>query len=85
MYSSVSDVAKRYTVGAHTVLAWIRNGDLKAIDVSRVGSMGRPRYKITEQALAEFEKRRSTAPTQNHNVNPPKHVAKFMAEVREYD
>jgi excisionase family DNA binding protein len=58
---SVRDICDRYAVGEHTVLRWIRNGELKAIDVSRrLG--GKPRWRITAEALAAFEQLRTPSP-----------------------
>lgn len=56
---TVKDVQERFTVGEHTVLGWIRQGELTAIDVSRVQG-GRPKWKITQLALDEFELARSS-------------------------
>lgn len=57
----VREVRERYGVGEHTVLKWIRGGELKAIDVSRTPG-GKPKWRITEQALAEFEALRTPTP-----------------------
>ncbi len=46
-------VAKRYKVSPDTVRLWIESGKLKAINLAQPGK--RPRYRITEQALAEFD------------------------------
>ena len=35
MTYSVQDICDRYGVGEHTVLGWIRRGELKAINVGR--------------------------------------------------
>lgn len=58
---SVGDLCDRYSVGEHTVLGWIRRGELKAIDVSRQRG-GRPKWRITEEALAAFELSRTPCP-----------------------
>lgn len=57
----IREVRERYGVGEHTVLKWIRGGELKAIDVSRKLG-GKPKWRITEQALAEFEVLRTPPP-----------------------
>gem|GEM_PF-1821054 len=58
---SVRDICERYAVGEHTVLAWIKRGELKGIDVSRrLG--GKPRWRITAEALAAFEQLRTPTP-----------------------
>jgi len=45
-------------VAQHTILGWIRRGELKAIDVSREPG-GRPRWRISEDAIADFERQRT--------------------------
>ena len=63
MTYGIKDLRGRYGVGEHTILGWIRNGELKAIDVSRTKG-GRPKWRITQAALDEFESlRATTAPT----------------------
>ena len=59
---TVREVAERYGVGEHTVLGWIRTtGELKAVDVSRrLG--GRPRWRITPEAIETFELLRTPTP-----------------------
>jgi excisionase family DNA binding protein len=49
--------AKRLGISPDTVLGFIRRGELKASNVSKAQ---RPRYRITPEALAEFEARRTT-------------------------
>lgn len=61
MTSSIKDIQKRYGVGEHTVLGWIRRGELRAINVCRTGS-SRPKWRITEQALEAFEENRTPTP-----------------------
>ena len=51
---SVHDIAQRYAVSQHTVLRWIRTGDLRAIDVSRSRG-GRPAWRVTQESLQAFE------------------------------
>ncbi len=50
--------AEELGVNADKVLAWIRSGELCAIDVSAKRG-GRPRWRITPEAITEFEARRS--------------------------
>lgn len=58
---TVSQVAERYLVDADKVLGWIRAGELAALNVvQRVG--GRPRWRITAEALAAFEASRAAQP-----------------------
>ncbi|HVL16062.1 MAG TPA: helix-turn-helix domain-containing protein [Gemmata sp.] len=76
MYT-VSDISTRYGVTAHTVIAWIHSGDLSAVNVGRGSSGGKPRWRISEEALAAFEQRRASAP-----ATP---VPKFRAARRRRD
>lgn len=57
---TTSDVSKRYRVGEDTVRLWIKTGKLKAIN-TRDARCGRPRYVVTPEALAEFERSREAA------------------------
>lgn len=62
MTYGVKDLCKRYAVGEHTILGWIRRQELQAIDVSRELG-GRPKWRITQEALQKFEALRTpTAP-----------------------
>jgi hypothetical protein len=58
----IRDLCERFAVGEHTVLAWIRLGDLRAIDVSRIRGR-RPKWRVSAEALAEFEAARTPAPS----------------------
>ena len=58
---TVKQVTERYGVGEHTVLGWIHRGELHAIDVSRSPG-GKPRWRITPEALEVFETARMHAP-----------------------
>ena len=60
---SIKDLCERFAVGEHTVLNWIRRGELKAINVSRK-PVGRPKWRITQDALAAFEVARTPTPAQ---------------------
>ncbi len=62
MYLKVSDIEKRLGVDEHAVLGWIKSGELKAVNVGRSPGKKRPRWRISEQALAEFEATRSSGP-----------------------
>jgi hypothetical protein len=64
---TVSDVARRYRVGEDKVRNWIRNGELLAINTA-AALCGKPRWVVSAEALAEFERRRSSAPP----AKPPK-------------
>jgi excisionase family DNA binding protein len=59
---SVRDVCKRYGVGEHTVLTWLRSGQLRAVNVSRRPDAKKPRWRITQDALEAFELARTHTP-----------------------
>jgi hypothetical protein len=62
---SVADVAERLGgVKLHLVLAWIKNGELRAIDIrAKLTTSKRPRWKILPEDLAAFLERRACKPT----------------------
>jgi len=55
------ELARRYGVEPCKVIAWIRNGELRAMNVARRPN-GRPRFLIDEDDVARFEQARSTKP-----------------------
>lgn len=61
MTYTVRDLTERYGVGEHTVLGWIKRGELRAIDVSR-NRGGKPRWRISAESLAAFELARTVSP-----------------------
>lgn len=63
---TVAEVARRYRVGRDTVRGWIRSGDLPALNTGAT-LCGRPRFVVTAEGLAAFERLRSAA-------RPPKPV-----------
>lgn len=54
-------LARRWGCKPETVIGLIRSGELQAIDLARPGSL-RPRYRISPEAIADFERRRSASP-----------------------
>jgi len=54
-------LARRYGISPDKVLAWIRSGELRAVNVA-TRPFGRPRYVIPEAAIADFETRRAVSP-----------------------
>ena len=54
-------LARRWGVSRDKVLAWIRSGELRAINVAN-GAADRPRYLIDAKDVALFEARRAEKP-----------------------
>ncbi|KKM84522.1 hypothetical protein LCGC14_1298360 [marine sediment metagenome] len=59
---TVKELTERYGVGEHTVLAWIRSGELRAFTVGRSLGAKKPRWRITAEALEAFELSRTPIP-----------------------
>jgi excisionase family DNA binding protein len=59
---SVHDLCERYGVSEHTVLGWIRSGELRAVNVGRRPGSKKPRWRVTAEALAAFETARTPTP-----------------------
>ncbi len=57
---TVREVALRYRVGEDKVRAWIRNGELRAINTAAL-VCGKCRWVIPPEALPEFERRRAAS------------------------
>ena len=56
-----AEVAQLWGVSVGTIMTWIRNGELRAINLAkRLG--GRPRYRIDVADLTDFENRRAYQP-----------------------
>jgi len=58
---TVREVALRYRVGPDKVRAWIRGGELPAINTA-MALCAKPRWVIPPEALAKFESGRRAAP-----------------------
>lgn len=63
-------LAKRWGVSDEKVLNLIRDGELRAINVS--SGTQRARYLIDEVDIADFEKRRATRPLPDVSVSRPR-------------
>lgn len=76
---SVRDVADRYDVSEHTVLTWIRSGELRAVNVGRRPGARKPRWRIFQEALGAFETIRSATPPppKVSRRKPPADVIEF--------
>jgi excisionase family DNA binding protein len=60
---SIRQIAQQCGVSVRTVRAWIRAGELKAIDVARTAGGRKPRWRITQAALEAFEALRTSGPS----------------------
>lgn len=54
-------VAERYGIDPSKVVAWIRKGELRGINIAANAS-GRPRFVVSEVDLIAFENRRAATP-----------------------
>ena len=66
-WSRPRKLAQIWGVKPDTVIAFIKAGELDAIDISKNPGVGSPRYLISPKAIIEFEKRRAVKP-------PPKRI-----------
>jgi excisionase family DNA binding protein len=62
MTYGIKDLCERFAVGEHTILQWIHRGELRAINVARRPG-GRPKWRVTAEALEAFEALRTPVPT----------------------
>ena len=67
MYT-VQDIQKLFGVTDHTVLGWIRNGELPAINVGRNVGKRKPRWRISQAGLEHFQRIRSAVPSPVENT-----------------
>lgn len=58
-YHTPPEVARRYRIDAKKVAAWCASGKLRAVNVS---NGHRPRWRISDEALREFEAGRTSRP-----------------------
>lgn len=73
-------VAERYGVQVDAVDRWVDAGELVGVLVNRTPNPKRRRLRFSEQALAEFEAKRSTAPPSK----PKRQRRRRQAGVKEY-
>ena len=59
---TVKEIAESRAVSADVVLAWIHTGELRATNVGRRASGGKPRWRIDPADLERFELARSNTP-----------------------
>jgi excisionase family DNA binding protein len=73
---TVAEVARRYRVSRDKVRTWIRQGELIAINTASA-LCGKPRWVISAEALATFERRRASGP-------PPTRPARRLKLATDY-
>jgi excisionase family DNA binding protein len=73
------EVARLWGVSPDKVLAWIRAGELRAVNAATT-QHGRPRYLIDRADLAAFEQRRAAtpAPAAGRRRRTPAQVIEFF-------
>lgn len=57
-YFTPPELARELGVAAEKIIAWIRSGELAAIDVSERRGNGRPRYRVRAEEWRQFLERR---------------------------
>ena len=72
---SVRDLCERYGVSEGTVLSWIKQGEIRAINVGRRPGAKKPRWRFLPADVTHFELARAPAPP------PPRARRKKQAEV----
>ena len=74
-------VAKRYGISPEKVVHWILTGELRAINVATNPNGLRPRYRIDEADLEDFERRRAVsgpAPKPTRRRQKPEGVTEYF-------
>jgi transposase len=69
----VRDLARRWRVSEDKVRLWIKRGELKATNTA-MALCGRPRWVVSADAVAEFERRRASGPPPKVSRRP-RHAA----------
>jgi hypothetical protein len=75
-WHKVSEVADILATSQSRVLTLIHSGEIDAVDVSENPGTGRPRWRVTPEALQRFAEQRSSrarhAPEPNHKTKQNK-------------
>lgn len=66
---TVAEVAERLGINTTKVGKFISDGSLRAIDVSYNPRQGKPRWRVSVEALAEFETARSNSPAPPQKIH----------------
>ena len=78
---SPAEVAQRFGCKVDKVLAWIASRELVAVNAATSRSAKKPRWRISPQALEDFERERTTLPkvkTVTRRRKPTNSVIEFF-------
>jgi transposase len=56
---TLAEVSERFGVSIPRVAAWIQRGELRAINVSRSTASTKPQFRVSSEAVEEFERSRT--------------------------
>jgi excisionase family DNA binding protein len=73
-------LAKELGVEAEKVLRWIKAGELRAVNTATRPNGKRPRWRISRDAIADFERRRASKATRR----PPRPKRQPENDSRDY-
>jgi hypothetical protein len=62
IFYGLNDLAERYGTSTETISAWIRTGELMAVNIARRRGAHKPRWRVSAEAVAAFEAARSAVP-----------------------
>lgn len=62
VYFTPPQLAKRFGVNCTKIIGWIERGELIALNVAENAKGKRPRWRISQEAVEAFERKRSTSP-----------------------
>jgi excisionase family DNA binding protein len=82
MTYSIKQVAERFGVSIKTVLLWIKSGELRAVNCSRSLASKKPRYRVSQESLTEFELLRqapTASTTRRRKRKQPNDVIQFYS------
>ena len=79
-YLSPPQIAERLGVAPRKVIAWIRSGELAAVNLASRGA-SRPRYAVSPASLAKFLSAKAVAPVA---APPPKADVRNRRRVKNY-
>lgn len=69
-FISVREFAEARRIKPHKVLAWIKAGELAAVNVAANANGKRPRWRIPADAARAFDLRRSNKPQEDQPTKP---------------